>query len=44
VPARDDLGALTDRLGFHGVETRDDGRTVEFEDPWANRIQVRSVA
>ncbi len=44
VPARDDLGALTDRLGFHGVETRDDGRTVEFEDPWANRIQVRSAA
>ncbi len=43
VPALDDLGALTDRLGFHGVETRDDGRTVEFEDPWANRIQVRAA-
>ncbi len=44
VPALDDLGALTDRLGFHGVDTRDDGRTVEFEDPWANRIQVRATA
>ena len=44
VPALDDLGALTDRLGFHGVGTRDDGRTVEFEDPWANRIQVRAAA
>ena len=44
VPALDDLGALTDRLGFHGVQTRDDGRTVEFEDPWANRIQVRAAA
>ena len=44
VPALDDLGALTDRLGFHGVDTRDDGRTVEFEDPWANRIQVRAAA
>ena len=43
VPALDDLGALTDRLGFHGVDTRDDGRTVEFEDPWANRIQVRAA-
>ena len=40
MPALDDLGALTDRLGFFGVETRDDGRTVEFEDPWANRIEV----
>ncbi|HEU4546435.1 MAG TPA: VOC family protein [Microlunatus sp.] len=44
VPAVDDLGALTDRLGYFRVETRDDGRTVEFEDPWANRIQVRAAA
>lgn len=43
VPALDDLGALTDRLGFFGVDTHDDGRTVEFEDPWANRIQVRAA-
>ena len=43
VPTGDDLGALTDRLGHHGVATRDDGRTVEFEDPWANRVRVRAA-
>ncbi|HEU5486106.1 MAG TPA: VOC family protein [Microlunatus sp.] len=42
VPALDDLGALTDRLAFHGVATRDDGQTVEFADPWDNIIQVRA--
>ncbi len=44
VPSRDDLGSLTDRLTFHGVQTRDDGRTVAFDDPWANRILVASAA
>jgi catechol 2,3-dioxygenase len=44
VPSPDDLGGLADRLAFHGVNTRDDGRTVEFDDPWANRIQVRPAA
>lgn len=44
VPTADDLGALTDRLGHHGVATRDDGRTVEFDDPWANRVRVRAAA
>ena len=43
VPSRDDLGSLTDRLTFHGVQTRDDGRTVAFDDPWANRILVRTA-
>ena len=44
VPALDDLGALTDRLGFHGVPTQDDGRTVTFADPWDNRILVRAAS
>jgi catechol 2,3-dioxygenase len=44
VPTGDDLAALTDRLGHHGVATRDDGRTVEFDDPWANRVRVRAAA
>ena len=43
VPTADDVAALTDRLGYHGVPTRDDGRTVEFDDPWANRVRVRSA-
>jgi catechol 2,3-dioxygenase len=40
VPGVDDLGALTARMRDHGVQTADDGRTVAFEDPWANRIEV----
>lgn len=40
VPGPDDLGALTERLTHHGVAVRDDGRTVSFDDPWANLIQV----
>jgi catechol 2,3-dioxygenase len=40
VPAADDLGALTERMRYGGVELADDGRTVAFDDPWANRIEV----
>ena len=40
VPSADDLGALTERLGHHGIQVRDDGRTVSFDDPWANLIRV----
>lgn len=40
VPAADDLGALGERLARSGVATRDDGRTLSFEDPWANAIRV----
>lgn len=41
VPTSDEVAALTDRLAFHGVDTRDDGRTVTFADPWDNTILVR---
>lgn len=40
VPSADDLGALSERLGHHGIPVRDDGRTVSFDDPWANLIRV----
>ncbi|WP_123520180.1 VOC family protein [Frigoribacterium sp. PhB24] len=40
VPTTDDLGALGERLGHHGVAIRDDGRVLGFDDPWNNRIQV----
>lgn len=43
VPTADDLGALTERMAHFGVETRDDGRTVAFDDPWANQISVRAA-
>jgi catechol 2,3-dioxygenase len=38
LPDADALGALQERLRHHGFATRDDGRTVSFDDPWANRI------
>ena len=40
LPQADDLGALSERLSHHRVPVADDGRTVTFEDPWANRIAV----
>jgi catechol 2,3-dioxygenase len=43
VPQADDLGALTERMRHYGVETRDDGRSVSFDDPWANLIRVTAA-
>ena len=43
VPSLDDVGALTERLSHFGVETRDDGQTVSFDDPWANLIRVTTA-
>ncbi|MCI0157280.1 VOC family protein [Leifsonia shinshuensis] len=40
LPAADDLGALTERMRHYGVQTRDDGRSVTFDDPWANAVRV----
>lgn len=40
VPGADDLGELTERMRHYGVEARDDGRTVAFDDPWSNLIRV----
>ena len=38
--AADELGALGERLTHYGVTTRDDGRTLGFDDPWLNQIEV----
>ena len=40
VPSADDVGALSERMRHYGVEARDDGQTVSFDDPWANLIKV----
>jgi len=40
LPTADDLGALEERMTHFGVEGRDDGQTLELEDPWANLIRV----
>lgn len=41
VPTGDARGALAERLKDHGVATRDDGRTLEFNDPWDSVIRVK---
>lgn len=40
LPTSDDVGELTERMRHYGVQSADDGRTVTFEDPWANQIKV----
>lgn len=40
LPTPDDVGALGERMRHHGAELRDDGRTLELEDPWANLVRV----
>ncbi len=44
VPTADDVGALTERMRHFGIEARDDGRTVRFDDPWANEIAVTTTS
>lgn len=38
LPDDDALGALMERLRDHGFAVRDDGRSVSFDDPWANLL------
>jgi catechol 2,3-dioxygenase len=40
VPGADDIGSLTERMSHYGIETRFDGQTVAFDDPWSNLIRV----
>ena len=44
VPTGDDLGSLTERMKHFGIDTRDDGQTVAFDDPWANLIRVTTAS
>lgn len=43
VPSADDLGALGERMSHFRVPARDDGRSLAFEDPWANLVEVRAA-
>ncbi|MHC2998306.1 VOC family protein [Microbacterium sp. HJ5] len=38
LPDADSLGELGERLRHHGFAVRDDGRTLSFDDPWANLL------
>lgn len=43
VPTADDLGELGERMRHYGIQTRDDGRELAFDDPWANLIRVKTA-
>ncbi|GAB3807523.1 VOC family protein [Humibacter antri] len=40
LPSNDDLGAVSERMSHHGIQVRDDGQSLSFEDPWANAIRL----
>jgi catechol 2,3-dioxygenase len=40
VPTADDLGELTERMRHYGLDARDDGASVTFDDPWSNAVRV----
>jgi catechol 2,3-dioxygenase len=44
LPTADALGATVERMRSAGVQTRDDGRLVGFDDPWGNRIELAVTA
>ena len=43
LPGADDLGSVAERMSHYGVAVRDDGRTLAFEDPWANAIRLTTA-
>ncbi|WP_156253521.1 VOC family protein [Pseudactinotalea terrae] len=44
LPTTDDVDALRSRLRGAGVETRHDGQTLRFDDPWKTLIEVFPAA
>ncbi|WP_349827773.1 VOC family protein [Brevibacterium litoralis] len=40
LPDRQAIDHVVERMRDHGVDTRDEGATVSFDDPWANRIEL----
>ena len=44
LPSSDDVGALAERMRHYGVQTRDDGRSLGFDDPWSNAVRVVTEA
>ena len=40
LPGVDELGATAERLQHHGVAVRDDGHTLELDDPWGTLLRL----
>lgn len=43
LPGVDELGATAERLQHHGVAVRDDGRTLELDDPWGTLLRLSAA-
>ncbi|GAB3611083.1 VOC family protein [Humibacter ginsengiterrae] len=43
LPSTDELGSVAERMSHHGIQVRDDGQSVAFEDPWANAIRLTTA-
>jgi catechol 2,3-dioxygenase len=43
LPGADAIGALGERMSHYGIDTRHDGQTLGFDDPWGNQIVVRTA-
>ncbi|MCU1412808.1 MAG: hypothetical protein JWN80_148 [Microbacteriaceae bacterium] len=43
LPNSNEIGALGERMSHYDIDTRDDGKTVSFDDPWGNVIRVTSA-
>ncbi len=44
LPDADELGATAERLRHHGLAVRDDGRTLEVDDPWGTVLRLAPAA
>ncbi|MBA4248619.1 MAG: glyoxalase [Microbacterium sp.] len=40
LPNADELGATAERLQHHGIAVRNDGRTLELDDPWGTLLRL----
>ncbi len=44
LPTSDDVAAVAARLRDHGIPVRDDGASLEVDDPWRNLVRVTTTA
>lgn len=42
LPTKDEIGEVAERVQHYGVQVADDGRTLRFEDPWANVLRLQT--
>ena len=44
LPTADDVGEVGERVKHFGVQVADDGKSLSFEDPWANTLRIQTEA